>query len=208
MGGVISKKSVIIMDEVDGVGAGDRGGLAALIQVIKQTKTPIICICNDRMNRKLQSLVNHCLDLKFMKPSKEAIGRRLRMICGHQGLQVDKATIDQVVESSGNDIRQIINILQMWNNHQMDSGFLKKISKDESVMISNFDAAVRLLDHGRRSLNVNYPEFRHKMDLFFIDYDMIPNIMQENYLNAMGDVRDMRSIEAMAEAADYISMGD
>ena len=30
-----TKKSVIIMDEVDGVGAGDRGGLAALIQVIK-----------------------------------------------------------------------------------------------------------------------------------------------------------------------------
>ncbi len=79
----MSKKSVIIMDEVDGVGAGDRGGLAALIQVIKQTKTPIICICNDRMNNKLQSLVNHCLDLKFMRPPKEAIGRRLRMICGH-----------------------------------------------------------------------------------------------------------------------------
>jgi replication factor C subunit 1 len=36
------------MDEVDGVGAGDRGGIAALIQVIKATKTPIICICNDR----------------------------------------------------------------------------------------------------------------------------------------------------------------
>lgn len=30
-GGLYSKKSVIIMDEVDGVGAGDRGGLAALI---------------------------------------------------------------------------------------------------------------------------------------------------------------------------------
>jgi replication factor C subunit 1 len=41
------------MDEVDGVGAGDRGGIAALIQVVKNTKTPIICICNDRMNRKL-----------------------------------------------------------------------------------------------------------------------------------------------------------
>lgn len=36
------------MDEVDGVGNGDRGGLAALIQVIKDTKTPIVCICNDR----------------------------------------------------------------------------------------------------------------------------------------------------------------
>ena len=52
-GGANKKKSVIIMDEVDGVGAGDRGGLAALILVIKQSKTPIICICNDRMNKKL-----------------------------------------------------------------------------------------------------------------------------------------------------------
>ena len=48
LGGQNTQKSVIIMDEVDGVGAGDRGGVAALIQIIKETKTPIICICNDR----------------------------------------------------------------------------------------------------------------------------------------------------------------
>ena len=89
-GGQLKKKSVIIMDEVDGVGAGDRGGLAALIQVIKQSKTPIICICNDRMNRKLQSLVNHCLDLKFVKPSKETIMARVKRICGEQGLTVER----------------------------------------------------------------------------------------------------------------------
>lgn len=155
-----SKKSVIIMDEVDGVGGGDRGGIAALIAVIKQTKTPIICICNDRMNRKLQSLVNQCLDLKFNKPSKEGILRRVQRICREQGLTVDRNVIEQVIESSGNDIRQVINIVQMWKNHQLDTGFLKNIAKDESVMITNFDAAHRLLDHGKRSLNYNYPEFR------------------------------------------------
>lgn len=48
IGGLASQKSVIIMDEVDGVGAGDRGGIAALIKIIKESKTPIICICNDR----------------------------------------------------------------------------------------------------------------------------------------------------------------
>lgn len=53
-----NKKSVIIMDEVDGCGGGDRGGISALIQVIKISKTPIICICNDRDNRKLMSLLN------------------------------------------------------------------------------------------------------------------------------------------------------
>lgn len=31
LGGSNTKKSVIIMDEVDGVGAGDRGGIGALI---------------------------------------------------------------------------------------------------------------------------------------------------------------------------------
>jgi replication factor C subunit 1 len=53
------------MDEVDGVGAGDRGGIGALIKIIKESKTPIICICNDRDDRKLQSLLNHCYSLKF-----------------------------------------------------------------------------------------------------------------------------------------------
>ena len=48
IGGLATKKSVIIMDEVDGVGAGDRGGIGALIKVIKTSRTPIICICNDR----------------------------------------------------------------------------------------------------------------------------------------------------------------
>ena len=196
------------MDEVDGVGAGDRGGIGALIAIIKGSKTPIICICNDRMDRKLQSLVNSCLDLKFNKPSKDSILKRVQKICKDQGLQVDRKIVEQVIESSGNDIRQVINIVQMWKNHQLDSGFLKNIAKDESVMISNFDAAHRLLDHGKKSLNINYPEFRHKMDLFFIDYDFVPLLIQENYLNAMNDRRSLEDVEAMARAAEFISLGD
>lgn len=35
------------MDEVDGM-SSDRGGSKALIDIIKLTKVPIICICNDR----------------------------------------------------------------------------------------------------------------------------------------------------------------
>jgi hypothetical protein len=49
----------------------------------------------------------------------------------------------------------------MWKNTAMgDSSFLKNISKDESVMINNFDAAHRLLDHGKNSLDIKYPSFR------------------------------------------------
>ena len=60
-----SKKALIIMDEIDGVGMNDRGGIAAIISIIKETKTPVVCICNDRFNQKLKTLTNYCFDVKF-----------------------------------------------------------------------------------------------------------------------------------------------
>lgn len=36
------------MDEVDGMTGSDRGGNKSLIDMIKLTKVPIVCICNDR----------------------------------------------------------------------------------------------------------------------------------------------------------------
>ena len=56
---------VLIMDEVDGMSAGDRGGVADLIQTLKGAKLPIICICNDKYNQKLKSLRNQCLELDY-----------------------------------------------------------------------------------------------------------------------------------------------
>lgn len=61
------------MDEVDGMSAGDRGGVADLIASIKISKVPIICICNDRYSQKLKSLVNYCLLLSFRKPTKQQV---------------------------------------------------------------------------------------------------------------------------------------
>lgn len=87
--------------------------------------------------------------------------------------------LDRLIDSSGGgDIRQIINILQMWKNNSVNFS-----SKDESVMINNFDAAHRLLNCGEKPL-VKYPTFRQKLDLFFIDYDFIPLLVQECYLNS------------------------
>ena len=61
------------MDECDGCGASDRGGIGALIKVIKHTRMPIVCIANDHSNRKIVSLMNHCYDLRFTKPNANDI---------------------------------------------------------------------------------------------------------------------------------------
>lgn len=50
-----SKKQILVMDEVDGMaGNEDRGGISELITFIKNTKIPIICMCNDRNNQKIR----------------------------------------------------------------------------------------------------------------------------------------------------------
>ena len=47
--GAKGDRHVLIMDEVDGMaGNEDRGGVAELIALIKTSRIPIICICNDR----------------------------------------------------------------------------------------------------------------------------------------------------------------
>lgn len=58
-------RTLILMDEVDGMSGSDKGGSTSLINMIKLTKVPIVCICNDRHNMKVRTLANYCLDLKL-----------------------------------------------------------------------------------------------------------------------------------------------
>jgi len=93
------------MDEVDGVGAGDRGGIQALIQIIKDAKTPVICICNDRQSTKIQSLANHCYDLKFQKPQSNLMVKRAQQICKKENIEIPEKQLNSMIGSSGQDLR-------------------------------------------------------------------------------------------------------
>ena len=48
---------------------------------------------------------------------------------------------------------------------------------------------------------------RDKIDLFFIDYDLIPLLVQENYLPNVGQ-SSVGDLEKMVQAADQIATGD
>ncbi|PKU35357.1 replication factor c subunit hypothetical protein [Limosa lapponica baueri] len=50
-----------------------RTGLQELIGLIRHTKIPIICMCNDRNHPKIRSLVHYCFDLRFQRPRLEQI---------------------------------------------------------------------------------------------------------------------------------------
>jgi len=66
----------------------------------------------------------------------------------------------------------------MWNVQSQDgkSDMLSKIgTKDDKVMINNFEAAFRLLNSAPGgTLQTKCPKFRDKVDLFFVDYEWVP----------------------------------
>ena len=213
-GGELQEKNLIIMDEVDGMsGNEDRGGVSAIIDIIKKTKIPIICIANDRQSPKLKTLVNYCYDLKFVHPDKRAISMRLAEICRKENIMYELNALEYLAEICGNDIRQIINFVELWTRQNksikfkdLTGGNQKLQGKDEVVMLKNFDAAKELLNS--KSHNKSYREL---LDLYFIDYDLIPLLIQENYLSTFPSQNFKSSFEELENvslAADLISESD
>ncbi len=210
-GDSISNKNLIIMDEVDGMnGNEDKGGIKALIDIVKKTKVPIIFICNDIYCNKLKSLLNYCYDIRFNKPEKRQIVNRLYNICKEENINIDHMTLDYIVESFNNDIRQSLNYLDLISrNDNLDFNYDKNkcdnFKKDKSVSITSFDVAKLLLTKSE-IMKLN---FNQRLDLFFIDFDLIPNLIYENFPNTITkDINKIYNIEKLCDITENISFSD
>uniref|UniRef100_A0A7S4SUN7 Replication factor C subunit 1 n=1 Tax=Alexandrium monilatum TaxID=311494 RepID=A0A7S4SUN7_9DINO len=211
----LTKRAIIIMDEVDGMGAGDRGGNAALIKMIKKTRNPIICICNDAGSPKVRSLAFNCYDLKFTRPTKNTVAQRCAQIARQEGLEVEPNALEALAESCGSDMRMVLNQLQMlalspkYKQTGVSYGDMKEklheISKDSGIMMTTFDACRKLLtaSEGARM------KFRDRLDLFFVDHGIMGLLVQENYLNSVSKKPvDAELMNRCAYSADLMTLGD
>ncbi|KXZ52854.1 hypothetical protein GPECTOR_8g236 [Gonium pectorale] len=202
------RRQLLIMDEVDGMSGGDRGGIQDLIDTIKRSKIPIICICNDKYNQKLKSLRNHCLELEFRKPTVQQISKRMSEICQREGLQVNQATMDALVTGAGGDLRLILGQLQMVRLRSRALSFDEvrgKLGTSKDADMSPFECGRKLLEPACALLSMG-----DRMELVFADMDLVPLLVQENYLNHRPTIAPDPAgrLRAIAKAADSISSGD
>lgn len=180
-------KHCIIMDEVDGMaGNEDRGGMQQLINIVKGSKIPIICICNDRQHTKIRSLANYCFDLRFYKPRVEQIRAALMSICFKENIKISADMLDQIINGCNHDIRQCLHNLSIWSSNNKNLTLTQK-SQDEiekamkDVRMNPFEACKQVFQN---ETNSKVPRtFLDKLDLFFTDYSLMPLLIQENYLN-------------------------
>uniref|UniRef100_A0A8C2H0X5 Replication factor C subunit 1 n=1 Tax=Cyprinus carpio TaxID=7962 RepID=A0A8C2H0X5_CYPCA len=209
----VSSKHVLIMDEVDGMaGNEDRGGIQEMIGLIKQSKIPIICMCNDRNHQKIRSLANYCYDLRFQRPRVEQIKGAVMSIAFKEGLKIPPPALNEVILASNQDIRQVLHNLSMWAAKDKvmtyDQAKADANSARKDMKLGPFDVCRKVFASGEESAHMTLID---KSDLFFHDYSLAPLFVQENYLHvrpaaAGGNLKN--HLVLLSKTADSICDGD
>ncbi|CAK1600261.1 unnamed protein product [Parnassius mnemosyne] len=205
----VTKKHVLVMDEVDGMaGNEDRGGLQELIGLIKSTSVPIICMCNDRNSQKMRSLVNYCYDLRFSRPRVDQIKSAMMSICFKEGIKIPPDVLAQLITAAGQDVRQTLHLMSVWaiDPKLADAERLRNEAKNikRDIKLGPWEAVRKVFsaeEHKNMSIN-------DKSDLFFYDYSLAPLFVQENYLQVVPHCPKDKVLERVSMAADSISLGD
>lgn len=209
----VSSKHVLIMDEVDGMaGNEDRGGIQEMIGLIRNSKIPIICMCNDRNHQKIRSLANYCFDLRFQRPRVEQIKGAMMSIAFKEGIKIPPPALNEIILASNQDVRQVIHNLSMWsakdkvmtyNQCKSDAASARKDMK-----LGPFDVCRKVFVSGEETSRMSLID---KSDLFFHDYSLAPLFVQENYVHvrpaaAGGDLKS--HLVLLSKTADSICDGD
>jgi replication factor C subunit 1 len=213
------KKLVFIMDEVDGMSAGDRGGVGALAAVCKKSEVPLILICNDRRLPKMKPFDYVTFDLPFRRPTVDQIRSRIMTIAFREKLNIPAPVINALIEGSNADIRQVVNMISTAKLDQeamdFDSGKQMSKSWEKHVILKPWDITQKILGGGMFAAS-SKATLNEKIELYFNDHEFSPLMLQENYLgtnpmqalNYSGKEQNMKKLELASLAADSISDGD
>lgn len=213
------KKLVLIMDEVDGMSAGDRGGVGAVAAIARKTHIPLILICNDRKLPKMKPFDHIVFDIPFRRPTVEQIRARLSTICFREKLKIPATVLDSLIEGTHADIRQVINMLSAAKLGQEDLNFDKgkQMSKawEKHIILKPWDIVSKILS-AQMFAPSSTTSLNDKAELYFNDHELSFLMLQENYLRTRptlaSNYRDkeykLKLLELADKAAESISDGD
>ena len=139
----------IIMDEIDGMNNGDKGGITALIKLIRPKKTkkqklenitnvPIICISNYHIDKKIKELMKVCIPIELKKPTNNQIKALIELTIPN----IEKNLIDDIILYINNDLRKMKTIQDINNNNILTSNIINNILvsnnfQDDTKKITN-----------------------------------------------------------------------
>lgn len=141
----------VVLDEIDGMSVGDKGGLSELVRILKEYggDNAIICISNEWMEKKFQPFQKICQTFSVTAPTEDDV---YALICSHitntkQDLR--KLAADLLSIHSG-DLRKILQSLREIKKDMMD-GKLNVGQIRETIEVGLADAHALGSNRIRRS---------------------------------------------------------
>ncbi|MCD6547401.1 MAG: replication factor C large subunit [Nanoarchaeota archaeon] len=113
MGSLFNKKKLILVDEIESMSAKDRGGIQAIVNLIKKTNVPIIIIALDLWNEKLRALRSYCEHVEFKKLTSSSIKKRLEYILKNEEIKYEDGVLEVIAKNADGDLRAAINDLEV-----------------------------------------------------------------------------------------------
>lgn len=181
--------NVLVVSDIDSNG-GDYGFIATLVECIKETHIPIICICDDRYDQNIKPILNYSFDVKLTKPIYDDVYRLIYKVVTNENIKISKSGVDKLYEQSNGDIRFILNTLQLG---------LKKGELNKNIQNLNiFDTSGKLL-----TMDLNLDE---KYKYYWMGQDIHTLMIQENYINnTLISKNDIKKLENLSYSADSLS---
>ena len=106
------KLRLVVLDEADNLhGTADRGGAAAMLKLVRDTRQPVLLIANEyyEIEKPLRDAIK---GIQFRSVRSTTIAQALREICKAEGVACDPDALMLIAERAGGDMRSGINDLQ------------------------------------------------------------------------------------------------
>jgi SpoVK/Ycf46/Vps4 family AAA+-type ATPase len=116
------QKIVVVMDELDGMNNGDKGGITSLIKLIRPKKTkkqkqeeitmnPIICIGNYHIDKKIKELMKVCYVYELKTPTPSQMTQIIDITMG--GGSIDAGMRKNIVAFVQGNLRKLGAVAEM-----------------------------------------------------------------------------------------------
>ena len=204
------KKIVIVMDEIDGMNNGDKGGINALIKIIRPKKTkkqkleditlnPIICIGNYHIDKKIKELMKVCHTVELKLPTKLQMTNLVNEIIP----SIEHSVKSQIIDFVQGDLRKLKNIYEIYKTKQsiINNDIIQNIFQMKSYNDDTRDITKKLI-------NNKYLLNDHLNLMNETDRTIIGLLWHENIVDVLSKLNKEHSIPFYINILDNICFAD
>jgi len=204
------KKIAIIMDEIDGMNNGDKGGINTLIKLIRPKKTkkqkleevtmnPIVCIGNYHIDKKIKELMKVCNTIELKTPTNNQITILINELIPN----LDKDIQVQLMNFVQGDLRKLINIYNIYKNN---NNILNAKIMTDIFQIKSYNDDTKQIT--QKLLNQKFGIHEHMEIMNETDRTIVGLLWHENIIDVIGKMKPNVSIPFYIKQLDNMCFAD